>query len=109
MLVESRAARPLLVNLWINSVQFFKNSALFEWMVHVTSGELCKVLRSILDHSAGSCGRKALAAVKPIEFVVIVVGKSFFPFAFLGFDILLDEDPKGVWVPDKLVASCFVN
>lgn len=54
MLVEARPAGSFFVDLWVHSVQLSENVSILKRLIDIIASENSKVLRAILDHSAGA-------------------------------------------------------
>src|SRR5450759_600637 len=78
-------------------------------MVNIGSSKFGEVLRSILDHRTGSGNRQPFAAVKAVEFVIVLVGELLFPFPPLLFNVLLNQNAESVGTAHLLEAGGLVD
>src|SRR6266851_3094578 len=109
MLVKPRLASAPLVDLGVDPVEFFKNRPVRQWLVHIGSGELGEVLRTVLDDGTGSGGRQPFAAIKPVQFVIVFIWKLLFPFPTFFLDVLLDQNAERVGAANLLEAGGLVD
>ena len=107
--MKSRTARALLVDLGVHAVEFFEDGTVFQRVIDIGSCKFCKMLRAVLDDRAGSRDCRTLAAIDPVQFIIIFVRKLLFPFALLFFDLLLNENPQSVRIANLLKAGSFVD